>query len=74
MTSTLRDEIAALRQWLKENGLVIVPREATEKMWIAGADKYAQIGSNNLLVGDFESIWTAMLSAAPDPLEPDKHS
>jgi len=53
------DALAALRQWMDENGLVCVPREATDAMVIAGegrSDAYTKY------------VYARMIAAAPDPL------
>jgi hypothetical protein len=62
---TVDDALAALRQWLADEGLVVVPREPTAKM----LDANSQCTSQELWAG---IGWAAMLSAAPDPLEPDE--
>jgi hypothetical protein len=54
----------AFRQWLADEGLIIVPAEPTPKMLEANSncttpELWAGIG------------WAAMIAAAPDPLEID---
>jgi hypothetical protein len=63
--------IAAFRTWLDANGLVIVPRESTLEMDEVGL-KEIQMAHNDGISVDAEVMWALMLSAAPDPLEPDK--
>jgi hypothetical protein len=67
--TTNLDEIAlieaivfrALRQWLKDEGLVVVPREATKDvLWIG--IKVRHEGAS------VEEIYAAMIAAAPDVL------
>jgi hypothetical protein len=56
------DAIDALRQWLADQGLVIVPAEPTPRMFEANSkcttqELWAGIG------------WAAMIAAVPDALE-----
>jgi hypothetical protein len=65
--------LSAFRQWLEENGLVCVPREATDKMIFAAEDVLAlgrRSGAtiSQALVSPAAGIWEAMIAAAPDPL------
>jgi hypothetical protein len=54
--------LSALRQWLADKGLVVVPREATGAMFSAALQRDDH--------GDlYHGIYTAMISAAPDALE-----
>lgn len=55
------DALSALRQWLADEGLVVVPREPTPRMFEANSkcttqELWAGIG------------WAAMIAAAPDAL------
>lgn len=53
--------ILAFRQWLEDEGLVCVPREATEEVrWIG-----IKVRHEGASVGE---IYAAMIAAAPDPL------
>jgi len=52
----------ALRQWLAEEGLVVVPREATQEMTGAVLDACAPRS-------EIMKTYAAMISAAPDALE-----
>lgn len=56
------DAIDALRQWLADEGLVIVPAEPTPRMFEANS----KCTSQELWAG---IGWAAMIAAAPDALE-----
>jgi hypothetical protein len=54
--------ILALRQWLADEGLAIVPKKATGAMFSAALQRDDH--------GDlYHGIYTAMIAAAPDALE-----
>ena len=56
------DAILALRQWLADEGLVVVPRDATQEMTGAVLDACAPRS-------EIMKTYTAMIAAAPDALE-----
>jgi hypothetical protein len=64
--------LAAFRQWLDAEGLVCVPREATDKMVFAAEDVLALSkrggAVSQTLVSPAAGIWEAMIAAAPDVL------
>jgi len=64
--------ILAFRQWMEAEGLVCVPREATDKMTFAAEDVLALSkrggAVSQTLVSPAAGIWAAMIAAAPDPL------
>jgi hypothetical protein len=56
------DAIDALRQWLADKGLAIVPKKATGAMFSAALQRDDH--------GDlYHGIYTAMISAVPDALK-----
>lgn len=66
--------LATFRLWLAENGLVVVPREATEGMIEAG---WFQISCDHpdqadMARGTEKNAWSAMIAAAPDALGGEK--
>jgi hypothetical protein len=61
------DAIDALRQWLADEGLVVVPGEATTRMWMAAV--VVQQDDIQLTPDEIRQAWRAMISAAPDALE-----
>jgi hypothetical protein len=67
--------ILALRQWLEDEGLVVVPREETDKMVFAAEDVLALSrrggAVSQTLVSPAAGIWEAMIAAAPDALAKD---
>jgi hypothetical protein len=69
---TVDDALSAFRQWLADEGLVVVPRESTLEMDEAGL-KEIQMAHNDGISADAEVLWDLMVAAAPDPLEPDEH-
>ena len=60
MTDRLEARVAqAIEEWLEERGLVIRPREPTERMLFAAA---------NIVPADMcKQVWRAMLTTAPAP-------
>ena len=60
MTDRLTEKAArAVEAWLEERGLVIRPREPTERMLFAAA---------NIVPADMcKQVWRAMLTTAPAP-------
>jgi hypothetical protein len=64
--------LSALRQWLADEGLVVVPREETDKMIFAAEDVLALSrrggAVSQTLVSPAAGIWEAMIAAAPDAL------
>ena len=56
------DALATFREWLEKNGLVVVPRDATQEMTGAVLDACAP----RL---EIMKTYTAMIAAAPDALE-----
>ena len=64
-----RAAILALRQWMDAEGLVVVPREATERMFRAGS--LFRLTSPVEVSGykDTVGIYAAMIAAAPDALK-----
>lgn len=65
------DALATFREWLEENGLVVVPREATREMRLAGFDARYEQGEEP---ADWNSgtVYAAMIAAAPNHLEDTK--
>jgi hypothetical protein len=76
--------LAALRQWLADEGLVVVPKTATEEMHddaaeVFHAERVKQYHDSMRLYGKMtyaswpfsERMWVAMIAAAPDALAPD---
>jgi hypothetical protein len=55
--------LAALRTWLKDHELVVVPREATEEM-IAHAS-LVEVDDIELTPSEYRAAWQAMITAAP---------
>ena len=64
---TVDDALSALRQWLADEGLVVVPREATTRMWMAAV--VVQQDDIQLTPDEIRQAWRAMIAAAPDALE-----
>jgi hypothetical protein len=60
--------ILALRQWLADEGLVVVPIHSTLQMDEAGS-KEAQMAHAEGISVDAEVMWDFMIAAAPDALE-----
>jgi hypothetical protein len=58
----------ALRQWLADEGLVVVPIHSTLQMDEAGS-KEAQMAHAEGISVDAEVMWDFMIAAAPDALE-----
>jgi len=56
--------LATFREWLEQNGLVVVPRKATEEM-IAHAS-LVEVDDIELTPSEYRAAWQAMISAAPD--------
>jgi diketogulonate reductase-like aldo/keto reductase len=76
--------LSALRQWLADEGLVVVPKTATEEMHddaaeVFHAERVKQYHDSMRLYGKMtyaswpfsERMWVAMIAAAPDALAPD---
>ena len=59
---TVDEAILALRQWMEDEGLAIVPREATQEMTGAVLDACAPRS-------EIMKTYTAMIAAVPDALE-----
>jgi hypothetical protein len=57
--------LSALRQWLADNWLVVVPRDATPTMSHAG-ESYMETMDDDAYAQD---VWHNMIAAAPDVLE-----
>jgi hypothetical protein len=56
------DALSALRQWIEDEGLAIVPKKATGAMFSAALQRDDH--------GDlYHGIYTAMIAAAPDALK-----
>jgi hypothetical protein len=70
---TVDDALSALRQWLADEGLVVVPACCTAAMSDATAQYRAEMQRRGRPVHP-DDLWALMLAAAPDPLEPDKHT
>lgn len=58
---TVDTAINAFRQWLADEGLVVVPREATDAMLAHG-------NMDNIAGCHMDEIWLSMIAAAPDVL------
>ena len=58
---TVDDALSALRQWLADNWLVVVPREATQEMTGAVLDACAPRS-------EIMKTYAAMIAASPDVL------
>jgi hypothetical protein len=56
------DALATFREWLEKNGLVVVPRDATQEMTGAVLDACAPRS-------EIMKTYAAMIAAAPDALE-----
>jgi hypothetical protein len=57
------DAIDALRQWLADQGLVVVPMEVTDEMLMSGIESDAIQHPWEAL-----DVWRRMIAAAPDAL------
>jgi hypothetical protein len=62
-----RIAIATFRQWLADQGLVVVPRDATPTMSHAG-ESYMETMDDDAYAQD---VWHNMIAAAPDALAKD---
>jgi hypothetical protein len=60
--------LIAFRQWLEDEGLVVVPREATYKMMVNGQREMEAAEDPNSDGGYASDIYRAMIAAAPDTL------
>ena len=64
--------LKALRQWLADEGLVVVPRDATEEMVEAGYaapdPTLGELVGRQLRTVQMKKAYTAMIAAAPDAL------
>jgi hypothetical protein len=58
----------ALRTWLDANGLVCVPREATNEMLVLGGRSADDFRSQPGPYPRTKAVWKSMISAAPDAL------
>jgi hypothetical protein len=58
--------LATFRTWLAENGLVVVPREATDDMEVAGTEDWL---CERAMEDRALACWKAMIAAAPTGLE-----
>ena len=66
---TVDEAILALRQWLADEKLVVVPKKCTEDMaGYAGARAEAR-GDIRMFPGEYRHAWEAMIAAAPDVLK-----
>jgi hypothetical protein len=59
--------LSVLRQWLADEGLAVVPREATAPMADVGAEARWQSAVRD--ANNVREIYRAMIAAAPDALE-----
>jgi len=57
--------LATFRTWLAENGLVVVPREATDEMLVLGGRAADDFFSQPGPYPRTKAVYRAMLSAAP---------
>jgi hypothetical protein len=64
---TARGGLAALRQWLEAEGLVVVPRDSTMQMCQQG-DCTTAMAFEGGYQCEAEAVWDRMISAAPDAL------
>jgi len=60
--------LSAFRQWLADEGLVVVPRKATEEMLINGARAHDDFFSQPGPYARTKAVHRAMIDAAPDVL------
>ena len=56
--------LATFREWLAENGLVVVPREATASMVMHAS--LVEVDDIELTPSEYRAAWQAMIAAAPD--------
>ena len=64
--------LSALRQWLADQGLVVVPRDATQEMNSASYMLYMREKNNDSAWSGKKNghlIYAAMIAAAPDALK-----
>ena len=61
---TVDAALATFREWLAENGLVVVPREATASMVMHAS--LVEVDDIELTPSEYQAAWQAMLAAAPD--------
>jgi hypothetical protein len=59
------DAIDALRQWMEDEGLVVVPRDPSDAMAEAG---WSVRGTQFEPTPDAQEIYRAMIAASPDVL------
>ena len=71
---TVDDALSALRQWLADEGLVVVPREATVAMthavWttdLPRPDMHGDYADLDVQMAA-RDVWHSMIAAAPDAL------
>lgn len=62
------DALSALRQWMEDEGLAIVPRETTYEMMLHGQHEMESAEDPNSDGGYASDIYRAMIAAAPDAL------
>jgi hypothetical protein len=55
--------LATFREWLEQNGLVVVPRKATENM-LAHAS-LVEVDDIELTPSEYRAAWRAMIAGAP---------
>jgi hypothetical protein len=63
LTEKISAILAIFSTWLKKNGLVVVPREATASM-LAHAS-LVEVDDIELTPSEYQAAWQAMISAAP---------
>ena len=64
---TVDDALSAFRQWLADEGLVVVPIHSTLQMDEAGSKEARMAHAEGISV-DAEVMWDFMIAAAPDVL------
>jgi hypothetical protein len=62
------DALSAFREWLADEGLVVVPQISTFKMDAAAVEGLSEI-CDDFAFRDAEVVWRSMISAAPDALK-----
>ena len=61
------DALATVRQWLADEGLAVVPREATSHMCTHAS--LVEVDDIELTPSEYCAAWRAMIAAAPDALK-----
>ena len=56
--------LATFREWLEQNGMVVVPREATTSMVMHAS--LVEVDDIELTPSEYRAAWQAMIAAAPD--------